>query len=95
MGAVIDLAAWKRIRLDGGDSEPGGRRAAVGRLDRAVIRLEPIVARLTGSGVRIDRRIETELLAITGSVAIGLIEEAAGRAEELLGRLEGRAVKGG
>lgn len=75
MGSVIDLAAWRDAR----EHEPGTR------MERAVARLE---RQLTLGSGRISRRVEAELLAITGAVSAGLPEEAAERAERLAERLE-------
>lgn len=82
MGRVIDLVAWRRSR--GAPREGSG---AIERLERAVVGLAPLVSRLEAKG-RIERSVETELMAITGAVSIGLAEEAAERAERLLARLK-------
>ena len=75
MGSVIDLSAWRELR----------ERDPVGRLERAIARLESLLERGTG---RLGPRIESELLAITGAVTAGLQDEAAERAERLAERLE-------
>jgi hypothetical protein len=75
MGSVIDLAAYRSSR----EQDPSSR------LERAIARLERQLE--LGSG-RISRRVESELLAITGAVSAGLPEEAAERAERLAERLE-------
>jgi hypothetical protein len=75
MGSVIDLVAWRDAR----------ERDPASRLERAIGRLERQLE--LGSG-RISRRVESELLAITGAVTAGLPEEAAERAERLAERLE-------
>jgi hypothetical protein len=75
MGSVIDLTAYRTAR----QSDPSSR------LERAIERVE--VQLELGSG-RISRRVESELLAITGAVSAGLPEEAAERAERLAERLE-------
>ena len=72
-GTVIDLAAWRERP----EHDPGSPGTAVARLRPAPL----------GSG-RISRRVESELLAITGAVTAGLPEEAAERAERLAERLE-------
>jgi len=41
---------------------------------------------------RLDPRVETELLAIIGEVSVGLVTEAASRAERLVGKLQARAT---
>jgi hypothetical protein len=93
MGRVIDLEAWRRRRprIDAGTTldqgGPGLRRrpAHLARLERAIGRLDPLVNGGTG---RIGGRVETELLAITGAVTAGRVEDAATRAERLAERLE-------
>jgi len=93
MGRVIDLDAWRRRRPQtdkdavlglgrhGRDRPP----APLARLERAIGRLDPLVNGGTG---RIGFRVETELLAITGAVTAGRVEDAATRAERLAERLE-------
>jgi len=96
MGRVIDLEAWRLRRpalaehvglerpLEGRD----GRLwppTSLARLERAIGRLDPLVNGGTG---RIGPRVETELLAITGAVTAGRVEDAATRAERLAERLE-------
>jgi hypothetical protein len=93
MGRVIELEAWRgrRPRIDEGASlDQGGRGlgrrpAPLARLERAIGRLDPLVNGGTG---RIGGRVETELLAITGAVTAGRVEDAATRAERLAERLE-------
>ena len=93
MGRVIDLQAWRHRRPRTEEaaalerarhvrSRPGSPLA---RLDRAIGRLDPLVNGGTG---RIGPRVETELLAITGAVTAGRVEDAATRAERLAERLE-------
>jgi hypothetical protein len=55
-----------------------------------VDRLELLVAR-GNNGPRPAGDVETELLAITGAVSLGLIDDAAARAERLADRLASRA----
>lgn len=76
MGRVIDLEAWRR----------GRERDPIRRLERAIARLDGLLAR--GSGRLGSRRIEIELLAITGALGADRPEEAAERAERLAERLE-------
>jgi hypothetical protein len=75
MGTVIDLGAWREAR----------ERDPLTRLERAVTRLEVRLEQGTG---RLGRKVESELLAITGAMAAGLEEEAAERAERLSERLD-------
>jgi hypothetical protein len=93
MGTVIELAVWRRRRpridegasLDQGRHGLWGRPAPLTRLERAIGRLDPLVNGGTG---RIGPRVETELLAISGAVTAGRVEDAATRAERLAERLE-------
>jgi hypothetical protein len=97
MGTVIDLVAWRRRQPEAGragsparpngreDGRQDGRDERVPRLDVAVARLERLMRAGTG---RISARVETELLAITGAVTAGRMDEAARRAERLAERLE-------
>jgi hypothetical protein len=90
MGTVVDLRDWRtrrdlrdRLRQPANDRRDGGR-TPVPRLDAAVARLERLMRGGTG---RISARVETELLAITGAVTAGRMDEAARRAERLAERL--------
>jgi hypothetical protein len=93
VGRVIELEAWRRRRPrigQGRDPEQAHHErprsgAPISRLERAIGRLDPLVNRGTG---RIGPRVETELLAITGAVTAGRVEDAATRAERLAERLE-------
>ncbi|TMK31115.1 MAG: hypothetical protein E6G61_04310 [Actinobacteria bacterium] len=93
MGRVIELDAWRRRRprthadapLDLVRDGRGRRPSLLARLERAIGRLDPLVNGGTG---RIGPRVETELLAITGAVTAGRVEDAATRAERLAERLE-------
>ncbi len=60
---------------------------AVARLDRAVERLHGLVAGALDGRGRLTPGVETELLAIMGELTVGLIPEAADRAERLAARL--------
>ena len=93
VGPVIDLEAWRSRReltvLPHPSAGDTGAEAAVerriGRLETAIVRLGHLV---TSGRYRIGRRVETELLAITGAVSAGRVEEAAERADRLTERLE-------
>ena len=93
MGRVIELDAWRRRRprthadapLDPAPSGPARLSGPLARLERAIGHLDPLVNGGTG---RIGPRVETELLAITGAVTAGRVEDAATRAERLAERLE-------
>jgi hypothetical protein len=72
MVGVIDLAEWRRAHAD----RPGEER-----LDGAITRLE---ASLAGGGWDPPPPwLLTELLAIQGCLSVGLLEDAAWRAERL------------
>ena len=100
MSEVADLAAWRRQRRVG-DGEvddiateeaavvrlPLPDDPAVARLDRAVERLHGLVSGALDGRGRLSPGVETELLAIMGELTVGLIPEAADRAERLAARL--------
>jgi hypothetical protein len=97
MSGVVDLAAWRRRRAPSGELEAPAEEAvddigapddpAVDRLDRAVQRLHALVSGEMGGRARLAPGVETELLAIMGELTVGLITEAADRAERLADRL--------
>ena len=60
---------------------------AVARLDRAVDRLHGLVSGALDGRGRLTPSVETELSAIMGELTVGLIPEAADRAERLAARL--------
>jgi hypothetical protein len=83
MGDVVSLAEHRERRDE--------RSAALGRLDRAVERLDPLVRQ------RLDRMsptIRRELVAIARAVSAGSPSRAAERAERLAGLLEHPAASG-
>jgi hypothetical protein len=84
MGTVISLEDWRKGR----DDDPSDR------LEHAVAQLDELLAELPDRRLA-DPEIERELLAITGAVSVGLLEDAAKRAERLTDRLNRRARKGG
>ena len=99
MSAVVDLTAWRARRsghpsgaaVGGPDTsaQEEGRwdDPAVDRLDHAVQRLRRLVVGAVDGKGRLESRIETELLAIIGELTIGLVGEAATRAERLAEQL--------
>jgi hypothetical protein len=92
MGRVISIDRWLEQRgrphvEDGGGEVDAVRDDGVARLERAVARLEPLLAR-GAPATRTD--LETELLAVSGAVSLGLYVEAARRAERLADRLTAR-----
>jgi hypothetical protein len=83
MGDVVSLADHRERRDE--------RSSALGRLDRAVERLDPLVRE------RVDRlspTIRRELVAIARAVSSGSPSRAAERAERLAGILEHPAASG-
>ena len=77
MGQVISLEQYRASH-----DRPS---AAMGKLDGAVARLEPLVRHSPG---RLLIEVERELLAIARAVSAGRPQEAAERAERLADRLE-------
>ena len=80
MGTVIDLTAFREAR---DARERDADDASVSRLDRAMRELEGRV----GDGGALHARHETDLLAISGALALGMFEEAAERIERLAVRV--------
>ena len=60
------------------------------RLERAVMRLD-LLARPEGGRERLQADVERDLLTVVGELAMGWIDRAADRAEELCDRLTGAA----
>ncbi|MGE5460570.1 MAG: hypothetical protein ACM3WR_08105 [Solirubrobacterales bacterium] len=86
MGRILDLEAWRREhRLVAREVPDEVAQQPLRRLERAIRRLDDLVARGTG---RISSRVERELVQIMGAVTAGRPEEAAERAERLAERLE-------
>ena len=86
VGRIFDLEAWRQDhRLVVREVQDDVAQQPLRRLERAIRRLDGLVARGTG---RISSRVESELLAIMGAVTAGRPEEAAERAERLAERLE-------
>jgi hypothetical protein len=68
---------------------PAGADPAVERLDRAVARIDSITNRVHARGGRLAPDVETELLALFGQISLGMVSEAARRAERLADVLGG------
>ena len=83
MGSVTSLDQFRERR------DPTA--VALGRLERAVARLDPLVRVREG---RLAPTIERELLAIAHAVSAGFPREAANRAERLAGLLDHPAASG-
>ncbi len=89
-------AAVARARVPGAAVREAGGMAAEGPdpderelavLERAVQRLHPLVSEHVGRGSRLGPSVETELLAIMGELTVGLVRQAAQRADRLAERL--------
>lgn len=77
---MISIDRWLE---DHGREQEQAESFDVARLEQAVARLEPLLEQATQAGVQ----LETELLAVSGAVSLGLFDEAARRAERLADRL--------
>jgi len=89
MGTVIRIDEWRAGRK--GFRPPVAHDASMERLEAAVRRLDSLTEKVLGRGERLDPPTETALLAIVGEVSMGLVDEAASRAEQLADRLGERA----
>jgi hypothetical protein len=76
LGSVTSMAGRRGRTWATGDK-------GIDRLDRAVGRLQAVVTAVLEKQGRVAPRVETELLAIMGEVTVGLLGEAAARAERL------------
>jgi hypothetical protein len=94
MDSIINLADWRRRREgeddtagppDGPDAE--SEDPSVIRLEGAIQRLHGLVSLALDGRGRLETKVETELLAIMGELTVGLINQAATRAERLADRL--------
>lgn len=100
MGEVIDFERWSAERARGGGRPPrtmveGWLDPAVHRLDRAVTRIDRITTRVQARGGSLAPDVETELLALVGQISLGMVDEAASRAERLADVLGGARSSGG
>src|SRR5206468_9004615 len=80
MDTVVDLLQWRRTREAGPTDE-------LRRLEAAIRRLDEVASSTLDAGGQLEPWVETELLAIMGSLSIDLFEDAAARAERLADRL--------
>jgi len=90
MSSVIDFAAWRRRRPGGGQpevDETDPEDPTVVRLELAIQRLHRVISLALDARGRLEPKVETELLAIMGELTVGLVTEAASRAERLADRL--------
>jgi hypothetical protein len=67
---------------------------ALHRLEGAVDRIDRVTSRVVLRGGRLSPDVETELLALLGQISLGLVPEAATRAELLAKALGGAASSG-
>ena len=84
-GTVISLADWRRTHAERDPAE---------RLERSVEALDEVLGTLPPRRLAAPD-IERELLAMTGAVSMGLIDDAADRADRLRERLLRQARAGG
>jgi hypothetical protein len=88
MGMIVSLDDWRRRprrpEAERPDAEDGDD---VERLERAIETLSSFVSGAVDGGRKLSARVETELLAIMGELAVGMVGDAAGRAERLAERL--------
>jgi len=82
VSALESIGAIRR----GPCAEPS--RQEIARLERAVHRLDGL-ARPDGGRDRLEADVERDLLTVVGELAMGWIDRAADRAEELCDRLAG------
>ena len=100
MGEVIDFERWSGERARG-ERRPsralvnGWLDPAIHRLDRAVSRIDRITSKVQERGGRLAADVETELLALVGQISLGMVDEAASRAERLADVLGGARSSGG
>ncbi|MBA3728221.1 MAG: hypothetical protein H0W94_03285 [Actinobacteria bacterium] len=91
MGSLVELGRWRERR--------GAAPLGMDRLERAVEELDRLTSALLREGRALEGPLETELLALIGELSMGMLDEASGRAERLVGRLHGlvtrRAGRGG
>jgi hypothetical protein len=90
MGRVISIDGWLGAHSRG---RPQADDVDVARLERAVARLEPLLAPSRRPRAGVD--LETELLAVSGAVSLGRYDDAAQRAERLADRLSGLRLQRG
>lgn len=87
MADVVDLGRWRLGRRGAGGRGTGQRT----RLTAAVERLDAALAHL-GWNREAPGWVVTELLAIQGAMSLGMVDEAADRADSLAARSERRRV---
>lgn len=94
----MDLEGWRARRRAGALPRAAGGAPVVGaeasgpdgwieRLERAVARLEGLLPQAARPDGRLDRSLETEVLALIGELSTGLVGRAVLRADRLVARL--------
>jgi hypothetical protein len=101
VGTVTEIETWKlrrastsTVAVDGPHGSVHREGPQLDRLERATERLSSLVSGLLSTSERVDSGTETELLAIIGELAVGLVDEAATRAERLTERLVAQRAAG-
>jgi hypothetical protein len=84
---VIRMDEWRERRAGAGGpaADPDGPAAGAGRLQRAVERLDLVLGERGPERLQAD--VERDLLTVVGELALGYMEDAARRAEQLADRL--------
>lgn len=104
MGDVVNFNEWRKghgggltaleaaggLRAHPAGQHQAGEAGSVQRLELAVERLHELVAQRLDQVGMVQPQIETELLAIMGELTMGMVTEAADRAERLEARLAGK-----
>ena len=91
-GADPPRAAVRRVRAGPSGPAQTGLDAEIGRLERAVQRIDRISGGVASRGGHLSPEVETELLALVGEVGLGLVGQAADRAERVARSLGGGAA---
>ena len=71
------------------EAGPGLDPLTIARLDRAVSSIDRATSRIAAKGGRLAPEVETELLALVGQISLGMIRDAADRAERMARGLGG------
>jgi hypothetical protein len=90
-------AVWHPSRGTGGPgvgADGVGDTESLRRLEGAVDRIDRVTSRVARRGGRLSPDVETELLALLGQITLGLVPEAATRAERLADVLGSAASSG-
>lgn len=90
MGILVDLATYRRRRVERAARRPASDAEILGELLARIERLRPLVLR---AEVAKNARLQTDLLAAIGAAASGLFDEASRRVDRLASRLEAAAAR--